>query len=97
MTTLDDIPPGDGASEAHSVMTAPTPRKGAKHRMMKVSILSTLRDAGEAGMTATEVARKLSLPRTRVQAWFSGSGKTITGLEKIGPAHWRYTGSVESP
>jgi len=75
--------------------TSLSPRGGAKHRTMKSCILSALATAGEDGMTTEELAATLGVLKSRVQGWFSGTGKQVKGLRKIAPAHWQFTDDPE--
>ncbi|PTX93456.1 hypothetical protein DB345_17770 [Spartobacteria bacterium LR76] len=70
--------------------TSLSPRGGAKHRRMKESILACLREAGGAGNTTTEIARELGVLKSRVQSWFSSTGKKCAEVRKIGTGRWRF-------
>ena len=72
--------------------TSLSPRGGAKHRTLKISILTALAEAGEGGLTIDELARELGVLKSRVQGWFSGTGKDVKGLKKLAPARWQFLG-----
>lgn len=69
--------------------TSLSPRGGAKHRTMKKSILDLLKKAGEKGMTISEISNRLEVQKTRVQNWFSTTGKKTPGLSKVGVGQWK--------
>lgn len=80
-------------SEANPVPAADTslsPRGGAKQRRMKESILACLREAGGAGKTSAEIAGELGVLKSRVQSWFSSTGKKCAEVRKIGTGRWRF-------
>ena len=41
-------------------------------------------------MSIPDLALKLEVMKSRVQAWFSTTGKHTPELQKIGVARWRY-------
>lgn len=69
--------------------TSLSPRGGARHRTLKKSILSALAESGEKGLTVKQLADRLGVLKVRVQNWFSGTGRGVRRLEKIGTARWR--------
>ncbi len=70
--------------------TSLSPRGGAKHRKMKERVLRSLRNAGENGKTIAEIAAELGVLKSRVQSWFSSTGKKCAEVRKIGAGRWRF-------
>jgi len=79
--------PGEHRPGALTAMGSFSPRGG---RMMRAGVLTALRKAGKRGLTTSELARKLGVLKSRVQVWLSSTGKSVEGLEKLAPGHWRY-------
>ena len=61
---------------------------GGKRGALKESIISELKNAGEAGISIKELADKLNVKSTNLHAWFGSTGKKLEGLQKIGPAKY---------
>lgn len=57
-------------------------RKGAKRTKLKEAILTALREAGDQGHTAAELAEKLKVKVNNVRTWFYTTGKKVTSLKK---------------
>jgi hypothetical protein len=74
--------------------TSLSPRGGALHRTLKEHVLNALREAGEKGMTADEIADELGVLKARVQSWFSGTGKRTKAVKKIGEGRWKFVKGV---
>lgn len=70
--------------------TSLSPRGGALHRTLKSHILKALEEAGEKGMTADELSEDLGVLKPRIQAWFSGTGKRLEEVKKVGVGRWKY-------
>ncbi len=77
--------------------TSLSPRGGALHRTLKEHILKSLREAGAKGKTADEIAEELGVLKTRIQAWFSGTGKRSQQVKKIGVGRWKYAAKGKTP
>ncbi len=69
--------------------TSLSPRGGAKHRKMKECILRCLDAAGGQGKTISEIADELGILKSRLQSWFSSTGKKCAKVRKIGTGRWR--------
>ena len=77
--------------------TSLSPRGGALHRTLKEHILKSLREAGPKGKTADEIAEELGVMKTRIQAWFSGTGKRNGHVKKVGIGRWKYAAKGKTP
>ena len=64
--------------------------------MLKQQILFNLSQAGEKGMTVRELSLKLGIPNQNIHVWFSSTGKRVSGLSKIGEAHYSYAPKTAS-
>jgi hypothetical protein len=80
------IPTRDG-DEVAPVTVSRAPG-GIRHRnkrgALKDKIVRTLRSAGKRGTTIGELSRKLKVPRANLYVWFNGTGRSISGIQKIG-------------
>lgn len=80
-------PPGRpkaAAAKAEKPRAKAKPAKRGKRGAVKDSIISTLKAAGPAGLTAREVADILKAKPINIATWFSSTGKTISQI-KPGP------------
>jgi hypothetical protein len=75
------------------VTVSRTPRQlngvRTKRGALKEKIIRDLRSAGRKGATITELSKRLGVPSANLYVWFSGTGRNIRGLRKIGPAKYQ--------
>jgi hypothetical protein len=75
------------------VTVSRTPRRlngvRTKRGALKEKIIRDLRSAGRKGATITELSKRLGVPSANLYVWFSGTGRNIRGLRKIGPAKYQ--------
>jgi len=64
-------------------------RKGSKRGQVTANILAELKAAGSAGITVSDLSKKLGASYKNVYIWFATTGKKQTGLKKIAPATYR--------
>lgn len=65
-------------------------RLATKRGQLKEKILAALKEAGEEGLTIKELSDKIETEGSNFYAWFGSTGKKIRGLEKVGPAKYRW-------
>jgi hypothetical protein len=61
----------------------------AKRGALKQKIVRALQAAGRKGATIRELSNKLGVRSANLYVWFSGTGKNVPGLKKIGKAKYR--------
>jgi len=59
---------------------------------LKDSIVGLVKAGGKAGVSAKEVATKVSLPLPRIYNWFLSTGKKVKQIKKVGPAKYAWAG-----
>lgn len=65
------------------------PAKRAPRGFLKSQILKLIGAAGEAGISAKELAAKVEKPVNHIQVFFSGTGKKLGVFEKLSSGNWR--------
>jgi hypothetical protein len=63
-------------------------RRRSKRGALKERILRTLRSAGKKGATVGELSKKLKVPSANLYVWFNGTGRSVSGIKKIGVAKY---------
>jgi hypothetical protein len=63
--------------------------KRAPRGFLKAQITKIIAAAGDAGITAKDIAAKIDKPVNHVQVFFSGTGKKLNIFERLESGHWR--------
>ena len=63
--------------------------KRAPRGFLKTQITKIIAAAGDAGITAKDIAAKIGKPVNHVQVFFSGTGKKLGIFERLDSGHWR--------
>jgi hypothetical protein len=66
-----------------------TPRPRRKRGALKEKILRSLQTAGKKGTTIGELSKKLKVPSANLYVWFNGTGRSVSGIKKIGVAKYQ--------
>lgn len=74
-----------GATKAKAGKSA----KRAPRGFLKTQITKLIHAAGEAGISAKDLASKIGKPINHVQVFFSGTGKKLGVFEKLSSGNWR--------
>lgn len=74
-----------GAAKAKSGKSA----KRAPRGFLKTQVTKIITAAGDAGITAKDIAAKIGKPINHVQVFFSGTGKKLGVFERLATGHWR--------
>ena len=64
-------------------------RRRSKRGALKERILRTLRSAGKKGATVSELSKNLKVPSANLYVWFNGTGRSVSGIKKIGVAKYQ--------
>jgi len=64
-------------------------RRRSKRGALKEKILRSLRSAGKKGVTVSELSKKLKVPSANLYVWFNGTGRSVSGIKKIGVAKYQ--------
>ena len=64
-------------------------RRRSKRGALKERILRTLRSAGKKGATVGDLSKKLKVPSANLYVWFNGTGRSVSGIRKIGVAKYQ--------
>ena len=64
-------------------------RRRSKRGALKEKIIRALRAAGKKGTTIGELSKKLKVPSANLYVWFNGTGKSVSGIRKIGVAKYQ--------
>ncbi len=64
-------------------------RRRSKRGALKERILRTLRSAGKKGATVGDLSKKLKVPSANLYVWFNGTGRSVSGIKKIGVAKYQ--------
>ena len=64
-------------------------RRRSKRGALKEKILRSLRSAGKKGATVSELSKKLKAPSANLYVWFNGTGRSVSGIKKIGVAKYQ--------
>lgn len=64
-------------------------RRRSKRGALKAKIIRALRAAGKKGTTIGELSKKLKVPSANLYVWFNGTGKSVSGIRKIGVAKYQ--------
>jgi flagellar biosynthesis/type III secretory pathway chaperone len=64
-------------------------RPRSKRGALKEKIIRALRGAGKKGATVAELSKKLKVPSANLYVWFNGTGRSVTGIKKIGVAKYQ--------
>src|SRR5206468_11452185 len=64
-------------------------RRRSKRGALKEKILRSLRSAGKKGATVSELSEKLKVPSANLYVWFNGTGRSASGIKKIGVAKYQ--------
>ena len=64
-------------------------RRRSKRGALKEKILRSLRSAGKKGATVSELSKKLKVPSANLYVWFNGTGRSVSGIKKIGVAKYQ--------
>jgi len=64
-------------------------RRRSKRGALKEKILRSLRSAGKKGATVSELSKKLNVPSANLYVWFNGTGRSVSGIKKIGVAKYQ--------
>ncbi len=85
------IPPRDTDQRAPvTVSRAPgLVRRRSKRGALKEKILRSLRSAGKKGATVSELSKNLKVPSANLYVWFNGTGRSVSGIKKIGVAKYQ--------
>lgn len=79
------------------------PSKGSSDRKnLKGEITSRLKEAGEAGLSITEISKELEIPNASVHSWFSSTGKKVVEIISKGErgekryfwSEWAFTSGI---
>jgi DNA-binding protein H-NS len=63
--------------------------KRAPRGFLKTQITKLTHAAGEAGISAKDLAAKIGKPINHIQVFFSGTGKKLGVFEKLSSGNWR--------
>ncbi len=78
---------------AQLTVTQPVAKETRRQRTgrgeLKNKVLAELRGAGKCGTTIGDLSKKLGVKRANLYVWFNGTGRSIRGIKKIGPARYR--------
>ena len=86
------IPSRDGDQRAPvTVSRAPSGpvRRRSKRGALKEKIVRALRSAGKKGATVSELSKNLKVPSANLYVWFNGTGRSVSGIKKIGVAKYQ--------
>ncbi|HXL24519.1 MAG TPA: hypothetical protein VN942_03125 [Chthoniobacterales bacterium] len=64
-------------------------RRRSKRGALKEKILRALRSAGKNGMTVGDLSKKLMVPSANLYVWFNGTGRSVSGIKKVGVAKYQ--------
>ncbi len=64
-------------------------RRRSKRGALKEKILRSLRSAGKKGATVSELSKNLKVPSANLYVWFNGTGRSVSGIKKIGVAKYQ--------
>jgi DNA invertase Pin-like site-specific DNA recombinase len=64
-------------------------RRRSKRGALKEKILRSLRSAGKQGATVSELSKNLKVPSANLYVWFNGTGRSVSGIKKIGVAKYQ--------
>lgn len=77
---------GKAPKAAKAPKTASGPKTGSKRGALATQILSTLEDAGAAGMSVRDIAAKLDAKYKNIYIWFATTGKKNPSIKKVAKA-----------
>jgi len=64
-------------------------RRRSKRGALKEKILRALHSAGKKGATVGDLSKKLKVPSANLYVWFNGTGRSVSGIRKIGVAKYQ--------
>lgn len=86
--------PGTRKGRKRSVKTtvAVGPKKAVKGRRgtLKGKIIAALRKAGPEGVRVRDLAKQIKVSPQNVHVWFSSTGKSLDGIERVSKGLYRY-------
>jgi hypothetical protein len=77
-----------GAPVTVSDPTREMVRRRTRRGALKAKIIRALRAAGQKGATVSELSKKLKVPSANLYVWFTGTGRSVPGIKKIGVAKY---------
>ena len=86
--------------QSRAPVAAPVKRgkAGRKQRgALRGQILEALEAAGSRGATVKELSSVLAVQIPHIHSWFSANIKKISGIKKIGPAHYQLAVAAAAP
>jgi len=68
------------------------PKKATKARRgtLKGKIIAALRKVGPEGIRVRDLAKQIKVSPQNVHVWFSSTGKSVDGIEKVSKGLYRY-------
>jgi hypothetical protein len=79
--------------ESKSAPFSRGPKSGQRRGALKDSILAALQKAGGAGLAIKDLAAALGVKSQNLHVWFSGTGRKVKGVTKVGAGRWKYNGN----
>ena len=65
---------------------------GAERGELKAAIIKLVKQAGESGITVTELAASLKMKAINLYVWFNTTGRRVKEITKIGQAKYAWMG-----
>lgn len=64
--------------------------KRAPRGSLKKKIFAALKAAGDSGMKATELSKKIGVKNANVHVWFSSTGRKFPEIKRVGKGHFKF-------
>lgn len=80
---------GSKAAKAPKAPKAGGRRKGSKRGQLSARILDLLKEAGDKGISVSDLAAKLGIQYRNTYVWFATTGKKNPAIKKVGPATYK--------
>lgn len=84
-------PAAEKTKKAKSVEKASKAREKKSRGAVQKNLLEYLKSAGEAGVTAKQIAKDLGMRNQNIHVWFGGTGKKYPQIVKLGRGHWAWS------